>query len=57
MTLKKHVDVDHVVIAKRIEEVNNHVTRVLEKQLARKRHNVSNNEVFEFLVQKILKKK
>jgi D-ribose pyranose/furanose isomerase RbsD len=57
MTLKKHVDVDHVVIAKRIEEVNNHVTRVLEKQLARKRHNVSNNEVFKFLVQKILKKK
>jgi len=57
MTLKKHVDVDHFVIAKRIEEVNSHVTQVLEKQLARKRHNVSNNEVSEFLVQKIVKKR
>jgi D-ribose pyranose/furanose isomerase RbsD len=37
MTLKKHVDVDHVVIAKKIEEVNNHATRVLEKQLAKKK--------------------
>jgi hypothetical protein len=36
MTLKKHVDVDHVVIAKKFEEINNHVTRVLEKQLAKK---------------------
>jgi len=53
MTLKKHVDVDHVVIAKKIEEVNNHVTRVLEKQLAKKRHNRSINEVSKFLVQKI----
>jgi D-ribose pyranose/furanose isomerase RbsD len=36
MALKKHVDVDHVVIAKKIEEVNNHVTSVLETQLAKK---------------------
>jgi hypothetical protein len=36
MALKKHVDVHHVVIAKKIEEINNHVTRILEKQLAKK---------------------
>jgi hypothetical protein len=32
MALKKHVDANHVVIEKNMEEVNRHVKGVLEKQ-------------------------
>jgi hypothetical protein len=49
-TLKKHIDVDIAILAKRFEEeVNSPLRNVLERQLAKKRPNVSNSEILEFL--------
>ncbi len=46
--LKKHVDANHVVLAKRFEkEMNFPLRNILEKQLAKKRPNVSNSEISE----------
>jgi hypothetical protein len=54
-TLKKHVDVDHAILAKSFEEeVNSPLRNVLERQLAKKRPNVFNSKISEFFVQKIL---
>ncbi len=51
--LKKHVT-DHVVLTKRFEKkVKSPLRNVFERQLAKKRLNVSNFEISEFLVQKI----
>ncbi len=38
-TLKKHVNVDHVVLAKRFEEMNFPLKNILEKKLVKKRPN------------------
>jgi hypothetical protein len=44
--LKKHVDVDHDVLAKKFEEeVNFPLKNILEKQTTKKRPNVSNSEI------------
>jgi hypothetical protein len=44
--LKKHVDANHVILAKRFkEEVNPPLKDVLERQFAKKRPNVSNSEI------------
>ncbi len=48
-TLKKHVDVDHAILAKKIKEkLNSPLGNVLEKQPAKKRPNVFNFEISEF---------
>jgi hypothetical protein len=48
-TLRKHVDVDHVILAKRFEEeVNFPLRKVFEKQFAKKRPNVFNFEILKF---------
>jgi hypothetical protein len=48
-TLKKHVDVDHVIFANIFEEeVNFPLRNVLERQLAKRRPNVSNSEISKF---------
>ncbi len=47
--LKKHVDANHVILAKRFkEEVNPPSRDVLEKQFAKKRPNVSNSKISKF---------
>ncbi len=52
-TLKKSVDVEHTLIAKKFdEEINSHVKRCLEKQPANKRPNVFVNEIFEIFLSK-----
>jgi hypothetical protein len=44
--LKKHVDVDHVVLAKRFEEeMNSPLRNVFERQFPKKKPNVSNFEI------------
>jgi len=44
--LKKHVDADHDVLAKRFEEeVNSPFKNILEKQPTKKRPNVSNSKI------------
>jgi hypothetical protein len=49
MILKKHVDVDHFMIAKKIEKkINNGITKSVERQLAKKRPNVPRNAIFGF---------
>jgi hypothetical protein len=49
IALKKHVDANHVMLAKRFEEgVNSPLRDVLEKQPTIKRPNVSNSEISEF---------
>jgi hypothetical protein len=51
IALKKHVDVDHFIIAKKIEEeINNGITKNVEKQIAKKRPNVLGSEFFYFFV-------
>jgi len=45
-TLKKHVDIDHVLIVKNFEkEVNGPIKKTFEMQLTKKRPNVSNNAI------------
>jgi outer membrane lipopolysaccharide assembly protein LptE/RlpB len=45
---KNYVDVEHTLIAKKFEEeVSNPMRSGLEKQLTKKRPNVSTNEIFE----------
>ncbi len=39
-TLKKHVDVDHVVLAKKFEELNNFGRVLITKQLIKERLNI-----------------
>jgi len=47
--LKKHVDANHAMLAKKIEEeINSPLRNVLEKQLAKKRPNVSSFETSKF---------
>ncbi len=47
--MKKHVDANHVVLAKRFEkEANFPLRNVFEKQLAKKRPNVFNFEISKF---------
>jgi hypothetical protein len=46
--LKKHIDVDHVVLVKRFEEVNSPLINVFERQPTKKRPNVSNFEISKF---------
>jgi hypothetical protein len=51
MALKKHVDVNHVVIIKKIkEEVNGSIKGTLKKQLANKRLNVLGDAIFKFFI-------
>ncbi len=46
ITLKKHVDIDHVVLAKRFEEeMNSPLKNIFEKQPTEKRPNVFNSEI------------
>ncbi len=46
---KKYVDVEYILIAKKFEEeISSLVRSGLEKQLAKRRPNVSTNEIFEF---------
>jgi len=49
ITLKKHVDADHFIIVKKFEkEVNNEIIRNVERQLAKKRPNVTISAIFVF---------
>jgi hypothetical protein len=51
IALKKHVDTNHFIIAKKIEEeINNRITKSVERQLAKKRPNVSRSAIFYFLL-------
>jgi hypothetical protein len=53
ITLKKHVDADHFIIAKKVEkEVNNEIIRNVEKQLAKKRPNVPTSAISAFFCYK-----
>jgi hypothetical protein len=54
--LKKHVYADHSINSKKIKENMNNVTSV-EKQLAKKKPNVSIHVIFNFIVMKDLFKK
>jgi hypothetical protein len=50
-TLKKNVDGNHVMIVKKIElELNGLIKRTLEKQLTKKRPNVSDNAISFFFI-------
>jgi hypothetical protein len=50
---KKHVDVDHSIIMKKLEEeINNDIIRNVEKRLAKKRSNVPTGAISFFLVVK-----
>jgi hypothetical protein len=55
--LKNHVDVDHSIIFKNIEEVNSLVKGNLEKQCTKKRTNVSSFSISIFFASKDLFKK
>jgi hypothetical protein len=55
--LKNHVDIDHSIIFKNIEEVNSLMKRNLEKQPTKKRSNVSNSSISIFFASKDLFKK
>jgi hypothetical protein len=58
ITLKKHVDVEHSLLAKKFdEEMNNLVKSELERQLVKKKQNVSSSEISNFFIIKILYKK
>jgi len=46
--LKKHVDVDHVVLVKRFKDMNSPLINVFERQPTKKRPNVSNFEILKF---------
>jgi hypothetical protein len=49
IALEKHVDANHVVLVKRIEEkVKSPLKNVLEKQLAKKKPNMSNSKISKF---------
>jgi hypothetical protein len=49
IAIKKHVDVDHVVLANRFEEkVKSPLRNVLKRQLAKKRPNMSNSKISKF---------
>jgi hypothetical protein len=57
-TLKKHVDADHAISANIFEEeVNSPLRNILERQLAKKRPNVSNFEISKFFGAKDIFKK
>ncbi len=57
-TLKKHVGVEHNLLAKKLnEEVNNSLRSQVEKQLAKKRQNLFSYEISEFFLQNFLTKK
>jgi len=46
--VKKHVDVDHAIVAKKFEEkVNSPLRNVLTRQLVKKKPNVLNCEILE----------
>ncbi len=46
--MKKHVDVDHAIVAKKFEEkVNSPLRNVLTRQLVKKKPNVFNCEILE----------
>jgi len=48
-TLKKHVDADHFIIAKKFEkEVNNEIIRNVERQPTKKRSNVPTSAISTF---------
>ncbi len=52
--LKNHVDVDHAILPKKIEEdVNNQIKGLVERQLTKKRLNVSSIIIFIFLLWQI----
>ncbi len=54
LTLKKHVDAKHNLLAKKLDEEVNNVVRVeIEKQLIKKRQNVSSFEVSKFFFAKL----
>jgi hypothetical protein len=58
MALKKHVDVNHVVVIKKNEEkVNGPIKGTLKKQPTNKRPNVLGNAIFKFFIVKDLFKK
>jgi hypothetical protein len=58
ITLKKHVDVKHYLLAKKIDkEINSLVKSELERQLAKNRQNVSSSEISEFFIAKVPCKK
>jgi len=49
IVLKKHVDANHNLIATNFDkEVNNNIKNPLQKQLAKKRATITNNEIFKF---------
>ncbi len=51
-SLEKHVDAEHGLLAKKLdEEVNNAVRIEVERQPTKKRLNVSSYEIFEFFLQ------
>jgi hypothetical protein len=55
--LKNHVDADHAIIAKKFEEeVNNKIRGLVEKQLTKKRLNVSSIIISSFFVVKMFVK-
>jgi hypothetical protein len=52
--LKKHVNVDHFIIVRKIEkEINNEVAKNVERQLAKERPNVQRSAIFGFFCCKI----
>jgi hypothetical protein len=57
IALKKHVDANHAMLAKRFEEVNSPLRDVLEKKPTRKRPNVCNFKLSKFFGAKDLFKK
>jgi hypothetical protein len=51
ITFKKHVDENHSIIANKFgEEINNEITRSVERQLAKKRPNVQTSGISFFLL-------
>jgi hypothetical protein len=51
------VDANHALLAKKLEQVDSPMTIVLEKQLGKKKFNVSSFELSEFLVKKFFFKR
>ncbi len=58
LALKKHVDVEHDLLAKKLDEKVNSLERIqVENQLTKKRENVSSIEISKFFFAKFLTRK
>jgi hypothetical protein len=55
LILKKHVDVEHKLLAKKLdEEMNNSMQTQVERQPTKRRQNVSSSEISKFFLQNFL---